>query len=244
MKAIIALCLVGYAVAAPMGEFEHDFIRFVAKNNRMYGTKEEYNFRLNTFSQNAKFIEEFNKLGKKQTVEINNMADWTHEEYKQLLGTKQEDVAEEFVVDPVSNAASVDWRSKGAVTHVKNQGQCGSCWTFSSTGSLEGRHFQKSGVLTSFSEQQLVDCCHSGVGGCNGSMGCNGGFMSEALTYSQTYDLMTEADYPYVAYDQACAYKGAGTGAGYTNSSKVAVTPYSASALKDSIAVGPTSIAV
>ena len=248
MKAIVAFALLGFAAATPMGEFEHEFIKFVAKHNRRYATKEEYNFRLNEFSRNAKFIEEFNKRGSKQTVAHNHMSDWTAEEYRNLLGYRPHlrdvDTPRIYAVDEPANATTVDWRSKGAVTHVKDQGRCGSCWTFSSTGSLEGRHFQKSGVLTSFSEQQLVDCCNNGVGSCYGSQGCEGGIMDEALTYSQTYDLMTESDYPYTAQDGSCQYAGAGTGAGYTNSRKVDITPRSKHAFKASIAQGPTSIAI
>jgi len=248
MKIIAAIAALGFVAATPMGEFEHEFIKFLAQHNRRYATKEEYNFRLAEFSRAAKFIGEFSQKGAKQTVSHNHMSDWTSAEYRQLLGYKPHmrdaDAERVFAVDAPANASSVDWRAKGAVTPVKNQGQCGSCWSFSSTGSLEGRHFQKSGVLTSFSEQQLVDCCNNGTGGCYGSQGCEGGIMDEALTYSQTYDLMTEADYPYTAQDGTCSYKGAGTGAGYNNASKKDISPKNKEAFKASIAQGPTSIAI
>lgn len=245
MKAAATFALAAVATATPMGEFEHEFIKFIAQNNRRYATREEYLARYAEFERVEKFISEWNQTGQHK-VAHNHMSDWTREEYRQLLGykaeLKQESEVESF--ENVTAPASVDWRSEGAVTHVKNQGQCGSCWTFSSTGSLEGRHFQKTGVLTSFSEQQLVDCCNNGVGGCWGSQGCNGGIMDEALTYSQKYDLMTEADYPYTAQNGSCQYAGAGSGAGYNNKKKVDVASQNKSAFKASIAQGPTSIAI
>ena len=246
MKAAASIAFAAVATATPMGDFEHEFIKFVAQNNRRYATREEYLARYAEFERNHKFISEWNKKGE-HTVAHNHMSDWTREEYRNLLGYKPQYKTEAVEFETFENVTapkSVDWRKEGAVTHVKDQGQCGSCWTFSSTGSLEGRHFQKTGVLTSFSEQQLVDCCNNGVGECYMSQGCNGGVMDEALTYSQKYDLMTEADYPYTAQNGSCQYAGAGSGAGYNNKNKVDIASGNQNAFKASVAQGPTSIAI
>jgi C1A family cysteine protease len=95
-------------------------------------------------------------------------------------------------------ATEIDWVKEGAVTPVKNQGQCGSCWSFSTTGSLEGAYFVKEGELTSFSEQNLVSCDNFLHGGKD--MGCNGGMMDNAFKWVQKNGgLCTEADYPYTS---------------------------------------------
>merc|ERR1711939_550075 len=126
---------------------------------------------------------------------------------------------------------------EGAVTGVKNQGQCGSCWSFSTTGSLEGAHFNATGNLESFSEQQLVDCSH------NGNQGCNGGSMEIAFTYFETHDAITEKEYPYTSG----VSKKAGTCKHEDKEkTKVEVSSYkrveqnSNEALKASIKKGPT----
>merc|ERR1711862_1057848 len=90
-------------------------------------------------------------------------------------------------------AAELDWVQKGAVTPVKNQGQCGSCWTFSTTGAVEGAYQIATGTLLSFSEQELVSCSH------HGGNGCKGGLPYLAFEWLETNALCSEADYPYTS---------------------------------------------
>jgi len=93
-----------------------------------------------------------------------------------------------------------DWRNHGAVTAVKNQGQCGSCWTFSAVANIEGQYYLKNNVLTNFSEQQLVDCDET----CEG---CDGGLMEEAFVWLEGHGgIELLSDYPYAGVDQKCQF--------------------------------------
>jgi len=150
-------------------------------------------------------------------------------------------VAEEnktVILDESDLADAVNWVEKGAVTKVKNQGQCGSCWSFSTTGSMEGAHQIKTGELLSLSEQNLVDCSWL-------NLGCNGGMMDRAFLYAMWHPLMLEADYPYVAKSGGlfgCKYDKA--------KGKVGVTTYhdvkhmETNQLKAALMTGPVSIAI
>jgi len=107
-----------------------------------------------------------------------------------------------YANEEVGYPASVNWVTAGAVTPVKDQGQCGSCWSFSTTGAMEGSYQIASGNLWSFSEEQLVDCVVT-------CMGCNGGWQGRAMNYYEQHAVILESDYPYVAGSgtaTACQY--------------------------------------
>ena len=256
MKFAIAALIA--TVAAVDRDTEVAYAHFCAANNKSFATKEEYEFRLNEFAKKAKFVEEHNAQNgddqEAHAVALNHMADWTVEEYKSLLGFQKHNkthVARHHIVprsktiheilgfgiEAVKDVpAAVDWRTLGAVTPVKNQGQCGSCWSFSATGAMEGAYQIKNANLVSFSEQQLVDCSTA-----QGNMGCNGGLMDDAFTFAETTAMDTEASYPYKGKDGTCNATVAGV-AKVTGFTDVAVKD--PVALQAAAALGPVSIAI
>jgi C1A family cysteine protease len=150
-------------LATPLTEAEREFINFISTYHRSYGTKEEYEYRLGIFAEVYKDILAHDAEKEGYTKGINHFSDMSDYEWKKMMGYKPSLRKEESRIEPTefdvsSVPASIDWRNYGAVTPVKNQGQCGSCWAFSTTGAVEGAYKIVYGQLYSLSEQQLVDC--------------------------------------------------------------------------------------
>jgi len=167
-----------------------------------YSTQMEHDVRYEIFSANMRKAEIHNSQNLGFTMGITRFADWTEKEFLDYISSSElKHVAGEPFDASIyeANADSIDWVEKGAVTAVKNQGQCGSCWAFSTTGSLEGQNQIKNKNLVSFSEQQLVDCSKS-----EGNLGCNGGLMDYGFEYVEKNGICKEADYPYTGKDGTC----------------------------------------
>jgi C1A family cysteine protease len=208
------------AVALPlpaMVDIEHEFASWMDKFNVHFDSAEEYTRRFAVFADNHLQIWAHNLRGTETVVLAHNQfSHLTLDEFAtQHLGGQVPSADTRSWMWPVNAdelyllmanetflPASVDWVAAGAVTPVKDQGQCGSCWSFSTTGGIEGANFIKSGKLISLSEQQLVDCDTAT------NQGCNGGFMDDAFTYIKGNGLTTEAAYPYKAVQGACAISG------------------------------------
>jgi len=196
------LCSVAAAAAFPSAHAAL-FEDFVVAHGREYSSKEERDRRFEIFQENMKFIEATNAKELSYKLGVTSFADMTFEEFRaRYIGG--------FVAMPVANNTrfkrpstfveddSVDWTAKGAVTPVKNQGQCGSCWTFSTTGALEGAMFVAGRKLVSLSEQEIVSCDTGMMGG----HGCQGGNPLQAMGWVKSNGICSDASDPYACMDQ------------------------------------------
>lgn len=231
----------GAAVASALVEdaSQQAFFAFVKEFNKQYPTEEVF-ARYNTFKANLQLIEEHNAANMGWEMGVNQFADLSKDEFKAYLGLRPRDNSyirsKNVAAWTETPANDVDWVSKGAVTPVKDQAQCGSCWAFSTTGSVEGAVQVSSGRLTSLSEQQLVDCAGSA-----GNQGCNGGLMDDAFNWIVSHrGIGSEASYPYTARDGTCKnVPSVSTISGYSD-----VQQGSESALMSALQNQPISIAI
>jgi C1A family cysteine protease len=164
-----------------MTSADYEFMRYVTEYGKQYATKAEFDLRAGIFAETLKTIEEHNASGATHKLGLNHLSDWTHSEYKKLLGYKAH-LSKKNAVEPVLLSEEnleddVNWVTKGAVTGVKDQGQCGSCWAFSTTGSIEGARQIAGSGLTSLSEENLVECSKE-------NHGCQGGAMVLGFLYA------------------------------------------------------------
>jgi len=201
----------------------------------------EHDRRFAIFKDNLDFIYTHNAGSNGFKVAMNRFGDLTAKEFAaQFNGvniTRTPGLTTKAVNPDVPD--TWDWRTKGAVTGVKDQGQCGSCWSFSATGSTEGSWFLAKGQLVSLSEQNLVDCSTP-----EGNQGCNGGLMDSAFDYIiKNKGIDTESSYPYTATGpNSCKFKAGDVAA--TISSYYDVTSGDENDLLNSVYKTPTSVAI
>ncbi|EYU27644.1 hypothetical protein ABFS82_03G064900 [Erythranthe guttata] len=195
---------------------DHHFSLFKTKYGKSYATQEEHDYRFSVFKANLRRSKRHQILDPSAVHGVTKFSDLTPEEFeKSYLGLRQKklklpvDENKAAVLPTEDLPTDFDWRDHGAVTAVKDQGSCGSCWSFSTTGALEGAHYLATGELASLSEQQLVDCDHEcdpdEANSCDA--GCNGGLMNNAFEYTlKAGGLQREKDYPYTGKDGVCKF--------------------------------------
>jgi len=187
-------------------EHKEAFEAFKTKFDKTYSSETEEKSRFATFIENLEHANEMNSdASDTADYGVTKFMDMTTTEFKKMYlnrkPTKDSNLpmwngdctACNLFPEMNATATDVDWTTKGAVTKVKDQGQCGSCWSFGTTGDIEGTTFLSTGKLNSLSEQQLVSC------DTGSDQGCNGGLQEDAFVYVEKHGLTTEASYPYTS---------------------------------------------
>eukprot|EP00057_Strongylocentrotus_purpuratus_P002480 XP_003724610.1 PREDICTED: cathepsin L1 [Strongylocentrotus purpuratus] len=249
---IIVLLSVAGALATrlPSRDFDEEWKEWVDYHGKEYSAMGEEMERRMIWEDNLRIITKHNlehSQGKTTyRLGMNEFGDMTNAEFvatrtmKKMSGVPKVGQGSTFLPSEFLQLPdSVDWRTEGYVTPVKDQGQCGSCWAFSTVGALEGQHFVKTGTLVSLSEQNLVDCSQA-----EGNDGCNGGWPAWADEYIKSNGgIDTEVGYPYEGVDDSCHYRTSDVGATITGFAEVEAD--SEKALEKALAqVGPISVCI
>ncbi|XP_069181891.1 digestive cysteine proteinase 2-like [Procambarus clarkii] len=235
--AILLLCGLALTAAYPTWD------EFKGNYKRKYKNSTEEARRKKVFEYNLQIIKDHRKKNATFELAMNEFGDMTSEEFGAVMnGFMGESPADVTVLLTAATTATppptMDWRTKGTVTPVKNQLQCGSCWAFSAV-SIMGQHFRKTGKLVSLSEQQLVECS----GGTYKNLGCRGGLMTSAFNYIKATGADSGAFYPYVAVEGPCKFSAKNIAATLTGFASV--TSKSESALQTAAGtIGPISVAI
>jgi hypothetical protein len=237
---ILLLALACVAICHDVSESEVTiaFGSFMREFNKAYNTIEETVTRYNIFAENYRYILNHNEFNYDFKLGVNQFADLTLEEIKaKFLKKKVEGAFKDpckFKHEPIKGEEKVDWRKVVGNT-VKNQGNCGSCWAFSTIGALEGLYAIKKGAQLLFSEQELVDCSRD-----YGNEGCNGGEMNLAFEYIHDKGISTQKEYPYEGRDRTCRKKSNS----FQIDGCVNVTENDNDMLLEALTHGPVSVAV
>jgi len=219
------------------------FVSFQEKFNKRYNDLQELEYRFKIFVSNLATITSHNLGNETFTMGINQFTDLTPDEFKKQFTEgliSQDNSCGTYIPSNYNVPDTFDWRQEGAVTSVKDQGQCGSCWAFSTTGAIEGAWAIKQGKLVSLSEQQLVDCSKR-----YGNLGCKGGLMDSAFEYVMDNGLCSETSYPYVSGTTKTSGTCQTCSAVVEIFNCADVKPNDQLALKEAVAtIGPVSIAI
>jgi cathepsin L len=221
----------------------HDFNKWRLKYNKTYDGKFDISEHFNNWRDNRDFVEYYNQ-NKEFTMEVNSFADIHNGNWKTRNGQNNKMANTNRVFhyyeedEDMTLPAAVDWRDKDAVTPIKNQGQCGSCWAFSAVGSMEGQHALKTKHLVNLSESQIVDCDINGT-----DEGCDGGWMDGAFEYViKNHGIDTEESYPYQPQDNPCKFNKSNVAATFSGYKDVVGGE---NALKKAVAkIGPIAVAI
>ncbi|XP_047983975.1 procathepsin L-like [Leguminivora glycinivorella] len=203
---LAAVCLASVVLAATDKPFydvedaENLFETFLQENNKVYKNRREYYERLGNFKKSLKEINERNAKFPDTVFALNHFADLHPEELQQYNGFKLPKNMTGVVLPngPTPTEDHFDWRDKNAVTHVKDQGRCGSCYIFSAIGDIEGQYAIKHKQCLALSEGQALDCLDSGT--------CDGGLMEYVMQELKgtRKKLEKESDYPYYHKKRVC----------------------------------------
>jgi len=242
MKLILLSAFVALSDSFYLNETFSTFLQFNEYHNKKYKDDDHFHQRYGIFEENFNKIKKHNSENHSWKMELNSFADLTSSEFKTTAKCYENLIPNltiphlKFNYEHIKDISTEwDWVEKGAVTGVKDQKQCGSCWSFSTTGSVEGAYFLSSGKLISLSEQQLVDCSSS-----LGNQGCNGGLMDNAFSYIKENGICKESDYKYTASDGNCKKCSIVT----KIDGFVDVTPNREEDLLNAISLQPVSVAI
>jgi C1A family cysteine protease len=238
MKSFFAALLAASATAT----LKSKYMTYVIEHTKGYHTVNEFQLHEDLFVESEKIINEHNMGNASFLLGHNVLSDMTQEQKAKMRGRlprREEKLRNVVMLDETNVPATIDWRQKGAVNKIQDQGSCGSCWAFSSVASLEGAHWLATGKLEKFSEQQLVDCAYISYG----NYGCNGGLEDNAFKYYETNDAMLESTYPYTARKGACQYD-ASKATNVEVSKYLDVASENVSQLKAAVGQQVTSIAI
>ncbi|XP_031628230.1 cathepsin L1-like [Contarinia nasturtii] len=193
---------------------QKEWTKFKSQHSKEYKTKTEEQRRISIFKKNVEKIHKHNQAYENGDIAyklgINKFTDLEHSEFKMMkkIHFQRTKSPEKIVNDLPANfiepvditiPSSINWREKGAVTNIKDQEDCGSCYAFAAIGALEGQYFLKTGQLVSLSEQNIVDCSFNDA--------CDGGLAYQAFQYiKENGGIDTEAFYPYTAEEGDCKY--------------------------------------